>query len=632
MNNPLFKWSLLPLWVGLALLFVPFLSIWRVGMLSSFYLESMSLLFTLLLVMMTVLMFWQSARHHHAHFSGSLKANLPPTSLYFLVLAIFWAIQGRAMDVPYVGQNDMVAWTFVAYALLAWACRQWVARFGQERVVSIFAWLMMVAAGLQAAVAWAQYTGYAAEFAGYLMYRKGIIEGQLGQYNHLGHFMMWGILAAGYLWGVRRIKWWLAVPVLLYLTATTGIISSRALMAYVMAMAIVLPLARVFGGKTLNRVAICMGVATAGVIAFQFALEPIMQLFNEQTNLNSSLERLSGHSHEGSGRSHEWQKAWQVFQSAPIWGHGWGSYPAQSFLLAPDVYKTGFRLYDPNVLFTHSHNSFLNLLAEMGLVGTLLILGGLAWTISGCLKTRNAPSLLLLALMAVSLTHSVLEYPLWYIYFLTIFALFPSFMTTGLDYPETETDTTSQTLSGSLKINWYGVVMGFCALIMALGIVRLAFVYNDLVIATKKNNTSKERAEQIMHLLMVSKTEPMLAHYADLTLINFTHTNQAEVASWANLAQRSIAFRPYAHAYKNGLLLYRQGKIDEAKRWMYQTYRYYPHQMPVYGNEIMLGEYYPELREQYTQQCKAYQAANKHAPACAEALPPKDKLFGKSNH
>ena len=80
------------------------------------------------------------------------------------------------------------------------------------------------------------------------------------------------------------------------------------------------------------------------------------------------------------------------------------------------------------MLFTHSHNSFLNLLAEMGIVGTALVLLGMAWAIRGCFQRANAPAgVLILALISVSLVHSTLEYPLWYVYFLSIFALFIGF-------------------------------------------------------------------------------------------------------------------------------------------------------------------------------------------------------------
>lgn len=621
-NHRLFQWRLLPLWLGLALMFAPFLSIWRVGVLSSFYLESGSLLMALLFVLMSVIMFWGQP------FSGSLKRTLPPAGGYFLVLAIFWAVQARVMDLPYVGLSDMVAWAFVVYALLAWACRGWVRFYGQETVVSVLAWVMVVACVLQGVVAWLQYTGAAAQFSGYLMYRAGIVEGQLGQYNHLGHFMMWGILAAGYLWGVGRMRWWLALPILLFLTATTGIITSRALIAYMMAMALLLPAWRVWSGRAANRLVLCLGVAVGGVLLFQFVLEPLLHLFSDNLNINSSLERLGGHSHNESGRSYEWKKAWLVFLSAPIWGYGWGGFPSASFQLEDNIYTRGFRLYDPNVLFTHSHNSYLNLLAEMGLVGTILVLGGLLYLVSGCLKAKNAPSLFLLTVLTVSLTHSVLEYPLWYLYFFTIFAVFLMLMPTEW----------SGESSGSLKKQWAGqtwatgAVVGVMALAISVGILRLAVVYNQMVQASKLNETTEKRTKQIMHMLMVSRTEPMLAHYADLILINFTHTNQKEVASWADLAQKSIAFRPYAHAYKHGLLLYRQGKTDEAKQWLEYTYRYYPHQMSLYGNEIMLTDYYHGLREQYTNHCQAYREANSQAPMCAEALPPKVEFDNISNN
>lgn len=632
MNNRLFQWQLLPIWLGFAFIMMPFLSIWRVGVLSSFYLEAGSLLMALLFVVMSACVFWANPVANNA---WSWRARLPSASVYFVVLALFWAIQARVMDLTYVGLSDMVAWTFVVYALLAWACRGWMLRYGQERVVSILASVLMVTACLQGVVAWLQYSDYASYFSGYLMYRKGIVEGQLGQYNHLGHFMMWGILATAYLWGVRRVATWIAIPILLYLTATTGIITSRALIAYVLAMMLLLPIWRILAGKSANRVVATLAVATLAVVVFQFALEPILQLFSNGTQLSSGLERLGSHSHEGSGRSFEWKKAWLVFQSSMLWGHGWGSYPIQSFLLDSSVYPSGFRLYDANVLFTHSHNSFLNLLAEMGLVGTVLVLGGLAWVIRGCLKVRNAPSVLLLALMAVSLTHSFLEYPLWYIYFLTAFVLFPMLMPSADG--ATEIEQASQSSDAPIRSSHPMVPMavGIFAVMIMVGILRLAFVYVDLLDATRKTSSSREKAKQVMALTYISRAEPMLAYYADLSLVNHIDTHAKEVPDWAiQSAKRSSLYRPYAHTHKWALLAHRTGETEHAKMLFQKIYHYYPTQLHVYGSAIMSSPYYEDLQADYTATCEAYLKIRPNAEPCAESAEQKLKIInktGKSN-
>ncbi|UOP01570.1 hypothetical protein [Kingella potus] len=134
---------------------VPFLSILRVGPLSSFYLESGSLLLALLLVLLTFA-------------AGRLNVLPPRGTAYFLVLALFWHIQARVMGLDYYGMSDMAAWAFVVIALMLWACRGWVLSLGQEKVVDALAWALLAGGCLQAAVALMQYLGWASHFAGYL--------------------------------------------------------------------------------------------------------------------------------------------------------------------------------------------------------------------------------------------------------------------------------------------------------------------------------------------------------------------------------------------------------------------------------------------------------------------------------
>ena len=136
-----------PLWLSLLMVcVVPFLSIWRTGPLPSFYLEAGSLLFALVLVLFSAPL-------------GCLRVRIPPVSIYFLVLALFWWLQARVMDLTFYGQNDMVVWTFAVLALMAWALRGWVVREGQEQVVTVLAWVLVFGALCQSVVALMQMTG-----------------------------------------------------------------------------------------------------------------------------------------------------------------------------------------------------------------------------------------------------------------------------------------------------------------------------------------------------------------------------------------------------------------------------------------------------------------------------------------
>ncbi|MDO5356048.1 MAG: Wzy polymerase domain-containing protein [Conchiformibius sp.] len=595
----LLKISLLPWWTGMILIAaVPFLSILRTGPLSSFFLESGSLLFVLTLVLLTV-------------FCSGIRSRPPAAAVWFGLLALFWAVQARWMGLLYAGVSDMAAWAFVILAFLAWACREWVNRFGQETVAAVLAWVLLAAGCVQAGIAWMQYTGAAADFSGWLMYRPGIVEGQLGQRNHLAHYLMWAVLASAYLCTQRRLTAWLAWPLAACLAWTIGLTGSRTVFVYVLGLALLLPLWRWRAGRAGNRGCAVFALAAATVLLFQFAAEPLAAWVSGQGGFATAAERLGNENFGRSGRGYEWRKAWLVFQSAPWFGHGWGSYALQGFL-ETGVYPTGYRPYENGVLFTHSHNSLLNLLAEMGIVGTALVLGGLAYVLRTVWRQPSPASLFLLAAMSVSLLHSLFEYPLWYIYFLSVFALFVGLMPPPSRLPERE-----QAVSYA-----FSAAVAAAVLLLAAGVLRLGFAYQDLRQAARGATTALEKAERVGSLVRIVHHEPMLAYYAELTLLNHIDTARAgSVPEWAQqAARRATLFRPYSHAHKWGLTAYRTGRREEGAKWMEQVYRYYPAKMQVYGAAIAANPEYAGLREGFTRHCRAYYASLGQAPQCP--LPP----------
>ena len=612
-RDTLFTRETLPLWLGLFLIAVavPF-SIMRVGPLPSFFLEAGSLLGGLILVALTL-------------FSGCLKTRPPAASYYFVALAVFWAAQARVMQLVYTGMSDMVAWTFAILALLCWACRGWMARLGAERALSVLAGTLLLGAVLQAMVGWLQYTDLAGKFHGVLMYRKGIVEGQLAQRNHFAHYLMWGMLAAGWLWAQRRLAWFVAVPLMLLIAATMGLTGSRTIFGYVLAMAVLLPLYRLFSGCLSTRTVWGLGLAAALVLLGQFAVEPVLDLFREGT-ITSAADRISSGSQiAGSGRGYEWQKAWQIFLSAPWFGHGWGSYPLYGFLT--NVYPTTFRPYETNVLFTHSHNSFLNLLAEMGIVGTALVLLGMAWAIRGCFQRANAPAgVLILALISVSLVHSTLEYPLWYVYFLSIFALFIGFA------PATASEQAQA--SGSLKTcaadvrpskMVYAAVAVTTALLSA-GIVYNAVVYQELRQFSGSGGSTAQQAKNIAGLQRIARRNALFRYYAHFQLINHFDPNSKTMPEWATAAADSLQYRPYANAQRYAFAAYRAGNIQAARDWMMLMYHYYPTKFSAYASPIMDSDYYPQLQADFSAQCRAYYASVQQIPICVQAAPPKPAI------
>jgi hypothetical protein len=122
-----------------------------------------------------------------------------------------------------------------------------------------------------------------------------------------------------------------------------------------------------------------------------------------------------------------WRNAWQVFQMHPISGWGWGQigWGLEQTTLAGRLHPLPLDNID------NAHDLILQLLAETGVAGTLPVLAAaLVWLWQVLQPWRAGLAgaarriALLPGLMAASFIglHSLVEYPLWYVYFLLAFA------------------------------------------------------------------------------------------------------------------------------------------------------------------------------------------------------------------
>ena len=589
-DGPKSEWSqqLLPLWIGfLWIVVAPFLSLYRVGPLSSFYLEAGSLLGAVILVLATACY-------------GRLNVRLPVATGGFLILAAFWWLQARFLHLTYPGMSDMVVWTFVILALTAWACRGWVAEYGQERVVSVFAWSLLCGALLQAVIALMQFKGWAGIewFKGILAYGgQNSINGQLGQRNHLGHYLMWGVLAAAWLWGMRKMPGWLGIFMILLLTTALGLVNSRTIFTYLLGVGLLLPLWRWHACRKSARLIWMMVFALVAVACFQFSMSTLLDWLGSGT-YETAAERAANSGFTGSARHIEWHKAWQAFQTAPLFGHGWNSFAQQTFLIHAEARQFSNNLL--GVLFTHSHNIVLQLLAEVGLVGLSLVTLCFVAAIWRMLRRPAQPaSLLLLALMTVSLCHSMLEYPLWYIYFLTPFAVMLSLS------PARATDI-SDGATQAKRLNYSG---GIIALMLLAGILRLGWYYADLTAYSRqpKSDSGTEISRKIEGLKRISADEPMLRYYAELSLTRRADPADTVIQPWAEQAAlNALSYRPYANAHQVGLYLYRKGDTEAGAQWMQAMYYYYPYQMPFYADKIRSHQAFKPLLPKILDTCQAF--------------------------
>lgn len=284
-------------------------------------------------------------------------------------------------------------------------------------------WALLVAGLASVAVSLVQV--FAPALAdGTLIARSGIAGravGNLRQPNHLSSLMLWAAIAAvwlaeaGRLGPTARTRWLL--PVLLFAFILTIVMSaSRTGM-----IGVLLLLAWGALDRQLSRPARAALLATPLLLGIGWGLM-------------SAWAHLGGHAFgaesrlaEGAGspsRVAILRNSWALLQMHPWTGVGWGEFNlAWSMTPFPDR---------PTAFFDHCHNLPMQLLVELGwpLGGTVLAL--LAWSLwrawrAAAQAQGERASVLraaLLMLLAIGL-HSLLEYPLWYAYFLlpTAFAL-----------------------------------------------------------------------------------------------------------------------------------------------------------------------------------------------------------------
>ena len=569
----------------MCLLTVPFLMNVRVGPQGGFIIESTSAILALSMVLGVTLM-------------GKFTQRPPLISVMFVGFAALIAIQARVMDISWVSQVDLTASVLLVVALATWALASWQ----QQSTTSLMYWIavaLLIGVLLQTAVMWMQYFGLTTYFKGLISYSSSKnIMGQLGQRNHLGHYLMWGMVSVLYLHHTKALSRWISIALVFWLGLSMGLIGSRTLIVYLMAISILAMVWRLWAGKAYQTTLYWVLATLLWVLLVQFGLEKVLSAF-EQSHTTTGLERLVNSAHVvDTARSVEWQKAWLSFLSSPWTGHGWGSSSSQSVLMhgaLPNL--EGLRTV--NVLFTHCHNSVLQLLSEVGLLGTLWLAGCFLALVFACFKYAKRPeSFFILALASITVCHSLLEYPLWYVYFLMPFALFWALV------PRREAQ---QEACG--KLNWAAMLTTVVALAVC---VRLLFAYNDImgVYGVAKNESVEVAASKKAKIHALIEREYLLDYYARMALIerSFDAYQGAELADEVENARLVAEYRPYnSYAIRWGMYQYRAGQEDAAKKWLDEVWLYYPTSIAGNVNAMQKSLWYTDLIPLAKQRCLQYQ-------------------------
>ncbi len=392
---------------------LPFLQPYRLLPLTSFYSEwlAIGLGIGACLIFLT-LRFWENL-------------TAPCTALHLSWLVGWIAVQSFFVNHIYITQALLPSLYLVWAMLLIVVAGRLRHQLGSEKVLGALAWFLLVGGTLQAFAGLAQYLGLYGWLAGWVNFSPhNTIVGNIAQKNHLAAHVTLAALALVYLYVHRHVSRGLTYPLLMLLAVILTLTGSRSVWLYV---AIASALSLVAYRKTRNPIHHGLAAYSALLLVFFVAAQLFMPAVNEWLNMLLGTDRgeIPTTLQRGfldSPRLVEWHKAWLIFLQSPIVGVGMGHYGWHSFNLhaLPEFANTS-----SSVLSHHAHNLFLEVAAELGIVGLILLVVLLARWLRQFSRNWLVPANWLVAsVLLVLFIHSNLEYPLWYSYFLGIAAIF----------------------------------------------------------------------------------------------------------------------------------------------------------------------------------------------------------------
>jgi len=288
---------------------------------------------------------------------------------------------------------------------------------GLERVATALSGFVLAGALASALIGWAQYAG-SDLLSGLTMPRSADrVWANLGQPNQLADYLTLGLIGAGYLYAQGRLRLVWTAAAASVLVFVLSLAASRATWLYLIGL---LALSAVFWWQDRSRANQRLLAYCAGVLALLALLAWLIEPTGSGILVrHAPWERVTSTLVATDLRSRIWKAALLMFLSSPLLGIGFKSYGWHQFLLNKQVPEVALSTFTD-----HAHNLVLQVLAEFGLAGLAILVGLAALWVAGLVRQPRTPShWWIWAITLVLAVHSMLEYPLWYTFFLGVAAV-----------------------------------------------------------------------------------------------------------------------------------------------------------------------------------------------------------------
>ncbi|MGM3275476.1 Wzy polymerase domain-containing protein [Ralstonia sp. 24A2] len=380
--------------------------------------------------------------------------------------------------------------------------------------------------------------------------------GNLNQPNHIGSYLAFGIAACLFL--AQRYRRAAVLLMLLVVPLLWGMALTVSRTSWLLIIAI-----GVLAGAAVD-------APQRGGRAWLRRLAPLLLLMVAYQVCNWAMDygnvrwswslpgSLSDRVQQGIGfRPFLWNHAWHMFLAHPWLGAGWGDYAWNQYVQTDVLGHVE--------MATNAHNIVLDLLAKIGVVGLLVVaipflgLIRLIWR-----QVKRAEGAFLWTIIAVMGIHSMLEFPLHYLYFLLPFAFALGYLDMRvLRFP-----------SGSMA--WL-----LMALISTGVVVLLPALWSDYRRVEQLYYSTNSTTAQTEHYR--ANPSILLTPYATLAIAINANVTAEMAPLQAALEQQATQFYPGAGPVQlYALALALQGKNDEA---VVQVRRLYNQYWTYYGSQ-----------------------------------------------
>ncbi len=507
---------------------------------------------------------------------------LPPTlgipAALLVGLLLQWMF-GR-LAFPQVG---LLYAAYVLWAgLLLLLGRHLAETVGLTRLADVLACAMALGALVAAGIALAQWLRIAPRVPWIFPHLGGGIYANLGQVNHHAHYSWLGIASLFYLrgrgWLGRPLLWLAVLPI-----ALGSVVSgSRSVLLYPLIL-----LAAIFWARHRER-----GGTTASLLPDAAALLPTVIALDFFATWVSTY--LPGAASPSASRLYESvsapstrlalaRSAWSAFVEHPWLGQGAGNFSWSSFVAAAG--RTGDAPYQ---VAENAHNFVLQGLAEFGAPVTLMVVLLLAlWARRFLGRPWGLEKYWCGAVLGIGAAHALLEYPLWYAYFLG-----PAALLLGAS------DSGPAVVLGGRRLTVYLLLAALA------GAAILASLRSDYAAIEAASNhplaahPDREQAWRIsMGRLLRLHGESLLSPWALLAFAELAEPSDQQVQDRVILCQRGIRFAPARSLLTRcAMQLAIAGREADAHSLVVSILRAFPAERAITADELTKAAIkYPEI-------------------------------------